>query len=255
MTVSSAFPSVDALGAAAGPVHARIERWFVDAIGRGELSPGDRLPREQDLAVAFGVSRMTLRQALSGLAARGVVERIPGRFGGTFIVEPKVECDLTGLAGFTEQVRRAHSRAGARLVEALTQPAQRPVADALGLAAGAAVHLVVRVRTANRVPLVLERSWFPADAFPGLLSQGLGGSLYAVLRRRYGLAPTTATEVLDPVLADADVARLLGTDPGAPLLRITRTAYAASGRAVEFARDVVRPDRVRVSVRSGVTGI
>ena len=92
------------LDAAAGvPAHVQIERWFTEAIGRGDLMAGDRIPREQDLAAAFGVSRMTLRQALAALAARGVVDRQPGRAGGTFIVEPKIACDLTGLAGFTDR--------------------------------------------------------------------------------------------------------------------------------------------------------
>jgi GntR family transcriptional regulator len=234
------------------PVHAQIERWFMAAIDRGELVVGDRLPREQDLAAAFGVSRMTLRQALGALATRGLLLRTPGRFGGTSIAEPKVECDLTGLVGFTEQLRRAHLRAGARVVQAVTLPAVRPVATALDLERSAAVHLVVRVRTAQGAPLALERSYFPAELFSDLLQRKLTGSLYALLSEGYGHRPSTATEVLEPAVAREDEARLLEVPAGSPLLLITRTAYAASGRPVEYARDLFRPDRVRVSVRSGL---
>ena len=235
------------------PVHVQIERWFMAAVDRGDLVPGDRLPREQDLAAAFGVSRMTLRQALAALQGRGLLLRIPGRFGGTSIAEPKIECDLTGLAGFTEQLRRSNLRAGARVVQAVTLPAVRAVAGALQLDRGGAVHLVVRVRTARGAPLALERSYFPAELFADLLQRKLTGSLYGVLGADYGQRPTTATEVLEPAVARDDEARLLGVPPGSPLLLITRTAYAASGRPVEYARDLFRPDRVRVSVRSGLT--
>jgi GntR family transcriptional regulator len=234
------------------PVHAQIERWFMAAIERGDLVVGDRLPREQDLAAAFGVSRMTLRQALGALAARGLLRRTPGRFGGTLIAEPKIECDLTGLAGFTEQLRRAHLRAGARLVQAVTVPAMRAVATALDVERLAPVHLVVRVRTARGAPLALERSYFPAELFPDLLHRPLTGSLYAALSSGYGQRPTTATEVLEPAISREEEARLLGVPAGCALLLITRTAFAASGRPVEYARDLFRPDRVRVSVRSGV---
>jgi GntR family transcriptional regulator len=234
-------------------VHAQIERWFLDAVARGELTAGDRLPREQDLAALFGVSRMTLRQALSALAGRGLVKRVPGRSGGTFVAEPKIECDLTGLAGFTEQLSRARVRAGARVVEARTEPATRAVAEALGIPVQEDVHVLVRVRTANRLPLMLERSYLPAEAMPGLLRLGLRGSLYSLLRKHYGLEPHHATEILDPVTADPQTADLLETEVGAPLLRITRTAFSASGKAVEYARDVLRPDRVRVVVHSGLT--
>ncbi len=93
--------------------HAQIEDWLADEITVGHLSPGDRLPTEHDLAAWLGVSRMTLRQALSELAQRGLVTRAVGRGGGTFVAEPKLEQDLTTLAGFSEQLRRYGKVAGA----------------------------------------------------------------------------------------------------------------------------------------------
>src|SRR6516164_5400392 len=133
-----ASPSLDGL-----PVHTRISRWLSELIDRGDLVPGDRLPREDTFASLLGVSRMTLRQALSTLEAAGALERRTGRTGGTFVRQPRIDCDLTGLAGFTEQMRRAHLRAGARLVSASTVPAKGAVARALGLPTGSAVHEVV----------------------------------------------------------------------------------------------------------------
>jgi GntR family transcriptional regulator len=234
------------------PAHLQIERWFLDAIGRSDLVPGDRLPREQDLAATFGVSRMTLRQALGGLEQRGVLDRVPGRTGGTYIRQPRIECDLTGLAGFTEQLRRANLRASARVVSATTGPTPRAVATALRLPRDGTAHHVVRVRLADREPLVLESSYFPAALFPDLLTHRLTGSLYALLRRRYQQEPRTAMEYLDPVSADTAEAAALGIDPGAALMAIERTAYTAGGVPVEYARDLFRPDRVRISVRSGL---
>ena len=115
------------------PAHVRIEAWLTSVIGSGALVPGDKLPREETLAAALGVSRMTLRQALATLEGLGTILRKPGRLGGTFVAEPKIVCDLTGLAGFTEQMRRANLRAGARVVSATTKPASRTAARALGL--------------------------------------------------------------------------------------------------------------------------
>ncbi len=146
--------SVPTFQAATGaPLHAQIERWLIEVIGRGDLANGDRLPREGDLAAALGVSRMTLRQALSTMETQGTVVRKPGRSGGTFVSEPRIECDLTGLAGFTEQMRRANIRAGARVVSALTVPATAVVAGALSIPRGDDVHEIVRIRTARREPL------------------------------------------------------------------------------------------------------
>lgn len=190
------------------PLHAQIERWLTDAIDAGDLVPGDRLPREDEFAALLGVSRMTLRQALASLEANGVLVRRTGRTGGTYVSEPRIDCDVTGLAGFTEQMRRSSVRAGARMVSAATVPASAAAARALSIGKGAPVHEVIRVRTARREPLALERAYFPVETFPDLLEQRLTGSLYDLLRRRYGQVPHTAAEVLEPVIAAAEDARL-----------------------------------------------
>ena len=234
------------------PAHSRIEAWLKAEIDAGTLVPGDRLPREEALAAAIGVSRMTLRQALSSMEAHGTIRRRPGRLGGTFVAEPKILCDLTGLAGFTEQMRRAHVRAGARLVGATTRAAGRATARALGLDRNDDVHEVVRVRSANREPVALERSCFPAALFPDLLDLRLNGSLYTLLETVYDRAPHTATEVLEPVIATDEQAHLLRVDAGSPLMLIERTAYTVSGVAVEFAHDVFRADRTRITIRTGL---
>jgi DNA-binding GntR family transcriptional regulator len=178
--------------------------------------------------------------------------RKPGRLGGTFVAEPKIVCDLTGLAGFTEQMRRANVRAGARIVSATTCEATRSTAQALGLARRGLVHEVVRVRSANREPLALEQACFPAALFPDLLTHRLTGSLYALLTRVYDRAPHTATEVLEPVVARDGEAALLGVAAGAPLMLIERTAFTVSGVPVEHARDLFRADRSRITLRTGL---
>ncbi|MFI6905624.1 GntR family transcriptional regulator [Nonomuraea sp. NPDC050394] len=232
------------------PAHVQIERWLLEAIARGEIAPGDRLPGERDLAARLGVSRMTLRQALATLEARGVLVRTQGRGGGAFVAEPRVECDLTGLAGFTERMRRAHLTAEARLLRARTRRAPPEVAAALELQPAAPVHEIARVRSAGGSPVALELSFFPAALLPGLLREDLGGSLYDLLAARYELAPGRAVEHLDPVVATGEQATELGITPGTPLMRIERTAYAVAGVPVEYARDLYRPDRVRLTVRT-----
>jgi GntR family transcriptional regulator len=240
----------DLTASAGPPVYVRIEQWLMSLISDGALLPGDKLPKEADLAGSLGVSRMTLRQSLGSLEARGVVERIPGRQGGTFIIEPKIECDITGLAGFTEQLRRGHVRASARVISAGVVAATRAVARALEVARQTDVYEIVRVRTARGTPLALERSYLPAAAFPGLLDRRLTGSLYSLLRRGYDEWPQTSTEYLEPFIATAAVADLLNVDDGSALLLIERTASSASGRPIEYARDLFRPDRIRVTVRT-----
>ena len=179
-----------------------------------------------------------------------MLERIPGRQGGTFIRQPRIDCDITGLAGFTEQLRRGHVRASARVVSSDVVPASRAVAKALELPVDEEVYEIVRVRSARKRPVVLERSYLPAELFPDLLDKRLSGSLYARMRRDYGLAPQTATEYLEPFIAGPREAEMLDVDEGSALLLIERTARTTSGQPVEYARDLFRPDQVRISVQT-----
>ena len=229
-------------------VHAQIEDWLAELISAGRLAPGDRMPTEQDLAAWLEVSRMTLRHALANLARRGLVTRTVGRRGGTFVAESKLEQDLTTLASFSEQLRRHGMVAGARVLSARERPAGPTAGAALRLGEDDPVYEVRRVRLGDGRPIVLERSLFPAERFPGLLECRLDGSLYELLEVRYGLRPYRARESLEPVTAGVREAEALLVDVGAPLMLVERTAYARSGEPLEFARDLFRGDRTRVVV-------
>jgi GntR family transcriptional regulator len=229
-------------------VHAQIEDWLAGEIAVGALVPGDRLPTEHDLAAWFGVSRMTLRHALAELTRRGLVTRAVGRHGGTFVAAPKLEQDLTTLAGFSEQLRRHGMVAGARVLTATQRAAGPAAAAALRLAEDDPVYEVRRIRLADGRPMVLERSLFPAARFPGMLDCRLDGSLYELLEVKYGLRPHRARESLEPVTAGVREAEALEIAEGAPLMLVVRTAYARSGEPLEYARDLFRGDRTRVVV-------
>ena len=235
------------------PSHTRIEQWLRGRIAAGHLVPDDKLPSEEELAAALGVSRMTLRQALGSMEASGILVRRRGRSGGTFIREQQIEVDLTGLPGFTAQMSRSNIRAGARVVSVRRQHPDRAVATALELAGGKDVFEIIRVRSANREPLALEETYFPCHLFPGLDRRPLTGSIYSIMRKDYDLAPHDAQEWLEPALASEDHAQLLDVQLGAPLMLVTRTSYTVAGVAVEHAHDRYRADRTRIGLRTSAS--
>jgi GntR family transcriptional regulator len=191
---------------------------------------------------------MTLRHSLGELARRGLVTKTVGRGGGTFVAEPKVEQDLTTLAGFSEQLRRHGMVAGARVLSAATRPAGTAAAAALRLSEDDPVHEVRRIRLADGIPIAVEHSLFPAGLFEGMLERRLDGSLYELLETQYGQKPYRARESLEPVTAGVREAEALEVPEGAPLMLVQRTAYAESGTPLEFARDLFRGDRTRLVI-------
>lgn len=93
------------------PFSEQIRRQLVDAVARGELRPGDRLPTETSLAAEFGASVAEVRSGLNALVAMGLVEIVRGRHGGLRIAQPKPDLleqtlhdglsVLTALSGVT----------------------------------------------------------------------------------------------------------------------------------------------------------
>jgi GntR family transcriptional regulator len=229
----------------AKPAWIRIEEQLAERIRSGRLLPGERIAPERELAERLGVSRMTVRQALASLAARGLVDRGVGR--GTFV--RRIEHDLTRVAGFTEEVERQGLEAGAQILAAGEHAAPGEVAQALGIDTGAPVVRLERVRLGGKQPMTLEDTWVPLGRFPGLLEHDLSGSLYALMREHYDRAPVSATERLEPVAARSHEAAVLGVPEGSPLMLVERVAFAADGGAVEFARDRHRGDRARFLIQ------
>lgn len=250
-----ASPAAAALRSAQGPVPDRrlveeARRHLLDLISTGTLRPGDRLGTERELAVRLSVSRSTLRQVLAVLAQSGIVRRVPGRAGGTFVAHAKVDRDLSVIVGLPEYLRRQGFRAGTQVLSATMTATDESTANSLAIPAGSLVINIVRIRLADGVPLSLERAQFPADSFPGLLELPLGGSIYDLLEHEYGIRPVEVVEHLEVAAAAADEAALLDVGVGAPLLAITRTSSSAAGVPFEYSYDLFRSDRTCVTFRT-----
>jgi GntR family transcriptional regulator len=236
-----------------------VRRVLTERIATGHLRPGQRLGAERALAADLGVSRATLRQALAVLADSGVVRRVPGRGGGTFVSRDKIERDTSRVVGVPALLRSQGVVAGTRVISAGLSAAEEPVARALGLRRGDLVVDLNRIRLADGSPIVVEHARFPADRFLGLLELPLGGSVYELLEAHFGTRPAEAVEQIEVVTASADEAQVLDVAAGSPLLAITRTTSDSDGAPIEFSQDLFRGDRIRIVVRTpgaaGSTGV
>ena len=227
------------------PIYRVVADALIERIDNGDLLPGSRCPSERQLASEYRISRMTARAAVNLLVQRGYVERKNGS--GTFVASPKIELDLSTVAGFSDRVLRHGIVPGARVIEARTvgtEELDASVATALEITGEELVHVLIRVRTGNNELLALEKSYFPARHCPDLLDNELTGSIYELLRTRCNLELAHLRQKLEVTQLDASAAEALATHPDAPALRITRTTWDAHGRPIEFARDLYRGDRL-----------
>jgi GntR family transcriptional regulator len=233
------------------PLHVTIASQVAAAIESGTLAPGARLPPERQLAESLGVSRMTVRQALGDLERDGLLRRVVGRAGGTFVREPETAVQAVGgTAGISAELRRQGGATGVEPISAEVEPAGRRVAAALGLKRSEKVVVITRLRLAGGKPLAVERTSLAAGRFSDIEDMDLSGSLYDLMGDGFGLRPVRAVERLELVEARPADARALGVRRDAPLLLVERIGFAADGAPVEFARDRFRADRTRLEIES-----
>jgi GntR family transcriptional regulator len=218
------------------PLYLQVKELLVRRIGAGEWRPGDALPPEPALAEGFGVSQGTVRKALDELAKQNLVVRQQGK--GTFVA---THTERRALFHFFHLVGDDGARAlpGHRLRSVRAGAATAAERARLGLARGAGVIRILRVRLLGGNPAIVERISLPAALFPAMARNppaDLPNELYHHYETAHGVTVARAVERLKAVAADADDARQLGLKPGAPLLEIDRVAHALDGRAVEWRR-------------------
>jgi GntR family transcriptional regulator len=210
---------------------------------------GDRLPSESQLCEEFGVSSITMRRAVATLVAEGLLVRLQGK--GTFVSsDHAIVQGPPQLTSFTEDMRLRGWGSRARVIGFRTERAPAGLATRLGLAGGALLHVIGRVRLADELPVAIQTAYVPALLFPGLETHDFRReSLYEVFERDYGVKPATATEVYRASKVSDEEAELLEAEPGSPAFRVERLTTDSTGRRVELVESVVRGDRYTLVLR------
>jgi GntR family transcriptional regulator len=195
-----------------------------------EARAGDAIPSESELALRYGVSRMTARQAVRALEADGLVYRVPGS--GTFASGNEAHRPMGVLRSFTEDMRERGVSVTSKVLEAgWIDPDPRTQAD-LALTPTSRAIRVVRVRLGDGVPMALEKVTLPSRC-SFLLDCDLAASSLHQLLLDHDIVPTEATGDLVAAGADADDAKNLKVRKGSPLLVERRTIVDQNGRRIE----------------------
>jgi DNA-binding GntR family transcriptional regulator len=221
------------------PLYFQVAARLQEQIEGGEIPVGTRIENEVDLAWRLGVSRPTARRAIQYLVERGMLVRKRGV--GTQVVHRKVRRPLQ-LSSLYDDLSVAGRKPRTEVLALDVTPAPDAIAQALGVPEGAEITWVERLRYADDEPLALMHNAIPVDLMRPDSAALTTYGLYELLRRA-GHAPRIATQVIGSRSASTTEARVLAERRGAPLLTMTRTAWDAAGRAVEYGSHVYRASR------------
>jgi GntR family transcriptional regulator len=228
------------------PRYHRIAEELRQRIQSGDLAPGARLANQRRLARDFGVTLMTLRQALEVLERENLIRRQHGL--GTFVAAPSIDYDILGLRRFAGELRAQGKAVSTRLLASRFVAGDRRVSAALGLGLRARVLQIERLRLVGGRPMSLQRSFLSASVGEEVLKADLAATpLRQALEFKLGLVIARARERVSAVRLGRREARELGCAAGAPAFESERVSFAAAGQAVVFDRVFIPGDRFRIT--------
>jgi GntR family transcriptional regulator len=230
------------------PKYYQLRETILERILAGVWPAATAIPPEPELCREFGVSRITVRRAISDLVHEGKLYTIQGK--GTFIARPKLDERFVQRAfGFYEDMELQGRPLSTQILLQEVIPAPENAATHLEVALGTPVHILVRLRSVQDEKILVSTTYIPEALCPGLINDDLtSGSLYRWLQTHYGLTVARAERNLEAVAAREREAKLLEIPLHSPLLRLESVVYLPNGKPLEYSNTLHRGDRTRVRV-------
>lgn len=217
-----------------------VARHIEAKIAAGEYAPGARVPTERAFEAELGVSRATVRRALDELVSAGALETR-----GRSAYVPERAASQNTLLSLTEMARVRGLTPSARVLKQRVREATLDEADALGIAPGAALFELGRLRLLDGAANALDHDRLPLKLLPDAMSIDFtSASLYASLAAA-GHAPVRSHLQIEARAATREEAALLDLQTGAPLLVAHERADGQDDRTVTLGCTIYRSDRHR----------
>lgn len=226
------------------PLYIQIAERLISQIESGDLSPGTQLAPERELSLDLNVNRMTLRRALQVLESQGLLDRRHGI--GNFVANSKIDRQMESVFRFSSGMAKRGFTPGTKLISVEVIDAEQKLADDLNIPGYPQIYDILRLRSINQEPVMLESYKVPLNRFPGLQEFDLENrSIYEIFETEYAVKITRTRQSLEPIIATSFEAEILRIARGDPLMLEKRLSYDAENLPVEFGKDRFRGDRFR----------
>lgn len=219
--------------AGSAPVYSQLAALLREKIGLHEWAPGSRIPSEHELMARFGISRGTVRRAISELVDEGLLVQVRGS--GTFVSEralshPAGERSLS----FGESLREQGKDFVTHVLEKRVVPAPADVAEHLRIQPDSPVLYLLRVRTVDGKPVICQEGWENLGECPGLEGADFSHETAFDAVERCSGRKITWSKVRYSASAAGERAEALGCDEGDPVLVLRQTIGLADATVIEW---------------------
>jgi GntR family transcriptional regulator len=240
------------------PLYNRIESILRNKIVSGQYEPGDRLPNEDDFAGHYGVSKITIRNALARLESEGLIVRTPGK--GTFVSEHVIEEVKTVFKGDIYNIVSDSQKYDVVPLGLETKKIRevrnaRTVRTFLNKVNEDEISVVRRVRMIKEMPVFYLENIIPTEFGSQLTLEELSeGPLLKILKKKTGLSIGRGELYMEIVPSDVDVAQALNIQFFDSVVLLQVFYWHSSGEPFEVVNTFMRTDFFKYKVELDAQG-
>lgn len=223
------------------PIYAQLEKIIKDNIKEKKYLPGETLPTERELTEFFGVSRMTIRQAISNLVHEGVLYRIPGK--GAYVSKEVIEKKLE-IESFSEDMRKRGLVPGSKIIYFEKIAPDEEIREKLKLSFNEEIYFLNRLRLANDEPMAIEYCYLPEKYFPGLIKYDfVRCSLYEITKEDYSIQHKYMKQSIRAISMNKDEAKMLLCKTSGFGLASIKLIFNENENPIEYTKTIYHPER------------
>jgi len=234
------------------PKYLQISAWLKELIQNGRYRPGEKLPSEVELSQVCGVNRNTLRQAISELAAIGLLRKEKGT--GTFVearTPVELRHKLERILSFTDLMHASGVEEKTKILSKRVETAGEDIAKTLFLGPSKKIIVVRRVRAGDGIPLIYEESYLPRDIFDGIQEMNLAGSMYKIMTDHFKASLARSKQTISAVNLDARIASILELPKNSAGIFIESLTFDENSIPIELLYSYHRGDKYKLEIELG----
>lgn len=206
------------------PLYCKLADIIEEKINSNIWKPGTKIPSERELSAIYGMSRITVRNAIDELSKQGKLEKIQGK--GTFVLSKSIVQNLSNVYSFTKEMEKQGEISSTKVMQTKIIAADQKIAHYLDIEQGEKIIYIERLRCAQHVPIMIEKTYFVFKNHEFVLDIDLKHeSLYQSLENNYGIYIDKAIETFKSCELNPLECKQLNCAKGQYGLYVKRTSY------------------------------
>ena len=231
------------------PLYIQLMNDLEKKIRNKVFQPGEKLKTETEIAKEYGVSLITVRNAVSNLIKKGLVVRKQGK--GTFVTQPKFSKNINSLQGFSDMCLQMGVTPGAKTLENNLIYPNEKIYKKLKVSLDEQIIYISRLRYADNDPVVIEKNYFPFK-FVSLLTEDLNNnSLFHILKEKLNVEVSSSVKKIELCKASKEEAELLNVKKNSPLILIKSIARDLNGEPMYIGVQIINGERFSFYIQEG----